>query len=152
MRRPQPPSLQAPPTRQSSDSSGYSLWSDLIRPAIIIALVGGAAVLYLLACARLSSMQCDLRRLERLVEDRRAQEMELRRRLAEIRKAEEIRSHITRRHLEKPRGYEHVRLADLSPTLYEALPSPERDRREVRLGMIPPETQAPVYAPLQRGD
>ncbi len=130
------------------------MWSSLIRPAIMIGIVGACAVLYLVACARLSVIECDLRRLDRVAEDEEARELDLHRHLAELRNAERIRAHIADRGLCPPVAVAHVVLEDVPPALQPALPTPERDlrTREMRLGQLPPGATGPLHASARPSD
>jgi hypothetical protein len=129
-------------------SSGRRVWSDLIQPALIIGMIGAGAVVYLWACARVSVIECDLRRLERAGEAQQAVEFELQQHLASVRNAERIQEHIARRELDRPSGTQHVHLTDVPPALYEVLPSADsdRDRQEIRLGELPAGADAPLHA------
>lgn len=128
--------------------SGADLWSSLIRPALTIGLVGACAVLYLVACARLSVIECDQRRLERIAEDEEARELNLLRRLAELRNAERIRAHIAERGLCRPVAVAHVRLPDLPPAVCAALPGAEGREQgaPIRLGQLPPDTAGALHS------
>lgn len=122
--------------------------ADVIQPALVIALVGAGAVMYLCACARISMIECDLRRLERASEAQQAVEFELQQQLASLRNPERIQVHIEERELSSPRGTRHVHLTDVPATLYEALPASDTDRdtREIRLGRLPAGPDVPLYA------
>ena len=96
-------------------------WSEVVRPAIAIALVGGCAVFYLVACARLSVIECDLRRLERLAQDEQGRELDLHRRIAELGNAERVRAHIVDRGLCRPTAVAHVTLTDVPEALHRTL-------------------------------
>ncbi|MEA3402565.1 MAG: hypothetical protein U9R79_15105 [Armatimonadota bacterium] len=148
MRRPTASSRQHTPIGPPHVSPAARLWSELIKPALVIAMVGGGAVLYLMGCARLSVIECDEQRLERLVQDERARELELHRRLAELRTADEIRTHIAQRGLCRPRGTLHVHLTDVPPRLYAALPTAttEEPPQEIRLGQRADEVRQPLLA------
>lgn len=141
---PDGPSTQSgPPVRP-----GAEVWSSLVRPALTIGLVGACAVLYLVACARLSVIQCDQRRLERIAEDEEARELNLHRRLAELRNAEQIRAHIAQRGLCRPVAVTHVSLTDIPPAVRAALPDPEREERgrDIRLGQLPSDSPGAPYS------
>jgi cell division protein FtsL len=127
---------QSPPTERISPAR--RVWSEVIVPAIVIGLVGIIAVAHVYGCARISIIECDLRRLERACEAQEAAQIELKHQLAKLRNAERIQEHIARRQLDSPRGTHHVLLSDLPPGLYETLPAAETDtdRREIRLGQL----------------
>ncbi|MGC9318589.1 MAG: hypothetical protein ACP5KN_11230 [Armatimonadota bacterium] len=148
MRRPTASSRQRTPVGPPRARSGAHLWSELIKPALVITMIGGGAVLYLVGCARLSVIECDEQRLERLVQDERARELELHRRLAELRTADQIRTHIAQRGLCRPRGTLHVHLTDVPPRLYAALPTPttEKPPQEIRLGQHGNDARRPLLA------
>ena len=122
-----------------SVSPARRVWSRIIWPALVIGMIGAGAVVYLFACARISIIECDLKRLERAREAQQAAECELQQQLATLRNAERIQQHIAERELDRPRGTQRVYLTDVPPTLYEALPAADsdRDRREIRLGQLP---------------
>lgn len=123
-------------------------WSEFVQPALIIGMIGAGAVVYLWACARISIIECDLRRLERASEQQDAVELELQRQLATLQTAEQIQGHIVDRGLDRPRGTCHVVLNDVPPSLYEALPpaDSDRDTREIMLGELPAGSEAPLHA------
>ena len=155
MRRPTSPINQRPtPVRPRRVSTIAGVWSSLIHPAIMIGMVGACAALYLVACARLSVIECDLRRLERIAEDEEARELDLHRHLAELRNAERIRAHIADRGLCRPVAVAHVVLEDVPPALQPALPTPERDlrTRQMRLGQLPAGATGPLYASARPSD
>ena len=79
------------PVRPPRAWPGKGLWSQLVRPAILIGLLGALAVLHLWACARLSVIECDKQRLRRIAGDDQARRAELRRELDSRRNAEVIR-------------------------------------------------------------
>lgn len=114
-------------------------WVEVIRPAIAIAMVGACAVLYLVACARLSVVECDLRRLERIAQDEQARELELHRQFAELGNVEELRSHIVERGLCRPVDVAHVKLTEVPAALYPTLPTGAGDEGDGgrRLGQLP---------------
>ncbi len=120
-------------------SSAGRIWSELVKPALLIALLGAGAVMYLVGCARVSVMECDLRRLDSLLAEERALEFELQRQLAKERSTERIRLHIRKRGLQPPSGHKHVKLEDVPPSLYEALPRRDGDRelQEILVGQLP---------------
>lgn len=126
----------------------------MIGPALLIALAGLGAVIYLVACARLSVIECDQQRLERIAEDEQARELNLQRRLAELGNAEQIRAHVVARGLCRPVAVAHVSLTDVPPAVCALLPGAGREEqgRELRLGQLPPDTggaryPAPAFAP-----
>ncbi len=122
-------------------------WDLYIRPALIIGMVGAGVVLYLVACARLSTLECDRRRLERRVEEVRARELELHKQLAELRQTDRIRRHIAERGLTRPRGTIRVELRDMPPSLYAELPSADKRRRDLRARLGEEQEDAPtMYA------
>lgn len=135
-------------SRPNSASAVASLWSEVIKPALYIALAGAGAVLYLVACARVSVIECDLGRLERIIENERAMEFELNQQLAELRHVERIQEHIAERGLQPPRAHRQVRLTNLPASLYEALPEhgEERDPQEIGIGQLAEGIGAPLYA------
>lgn len=137
---------QSAPTPRMSPAR--RVWSELIQPALVIGMIGAGAVMYLLACARISTIECDLRRLERASEAQQAAEFELQQQLAALQNAERIQQHIVATGLDRPCGTQHVRLTDVPPALYEALPTADTDRdtREIRLGQLPAGADAPLYA------
>jgi hypothetical protein len=124
------------------------VWSEIIWPALVVALMGAGAVVYLFACARISIIECDLRRLDRTREAQQAAECQLQQQLAVLQNAERIQHHIVERQLDRPRGTTHVRLTDLPPELYEALPTAgsDRERREIVLGQLAVGPGAPLHA------
>jgi hypothetical protein len=130
-----------------SVSKGAALGSSLIGPALLIALAGLCAVIYLCACARLSVIECDQRRLERIAEDEQARELNLQRRLAELGNAEEVRTHVVAQGLCRPVDVVHVSLTDVPPTVCALLPGAGREEqgRELRLGQLPPNTGGDRY-------
>lgn len=129
-------------------SPARRVWTEIIQPALVIGMIGAGAVVYLFACARISIIECDLRRLERAREAQQAVEFELQQQLASLQDAERIQQHIAERGLDRPRGTQPVRLTNVPPALYEALPTPDTDRdsRELRLGQLPAEPGAPLHA------
>ena len=134
--------------RSDGSSHAMRLWSEVIKPALYIGLVGAGAVLYLVACARISVIECDLGRLERIIENERVAEFDLQRQLAELRHAESIQRHIVERGLQPPSGHRHVRLTNVPESLYEALPDRDgdRDRREIGITQIAEGAEGPLYA------
>jgi len=141
MRRPasssRPSGTSAAPRRRSALAAA---WSEVVRPAIAIALVGACAVFYLVACARLSVIECDLRRLEHLAQDEQGRELDLHRQFAELGNAERVRAHIIERGLCRPAAVAHVTLTDVPEALDLALPTAGSDQRmrDMRLGQLPP--------------
>jgi len=141
MRRPASSSRQtgnsAAPRRRSALAAA---WLEVIRPAIGIAAVGACAVFYLVACARLSVIECDLRRLEHLAQDEQGRELDLHRQFAELGNAERVRAHIIERGLCRPTAVAHVTLTDVPEALYSTLPTAGSDERmrDLRLGQLPP--------------
>ena len=129
-------------------SPARRVWSEIIEPALIIGMIGAGAVAYLFGCARVSVIECDLRRLERAGEAQQAAEFGLQQQLAALRNAERIEEHVRERELGRPDGTHEVRLTDVPPALYEILPTPasDRDTREIRLGQLPSGSDAPLYA------
>lgn len=129
-------------------SYAASLWSELLKPALIIALVGAGAVCYLVACARVSIIECDLRRLDRALEHKQTAELALQRQIAELQAADSIQQHISEYGLDRPSGREQVRLTSVPVALQDALPTPDSDRdtREILLGQIPLDSGMPLYA------
>ena len=134
----------APPRR----SSAQRTWSEVIVPALIIAMVGAGAVVYLAACARFSVIECDVRRLERAASQQDVAEMQLQRQLAVLQSADAIQQHIVECGLEQPSGTVHVSLTDVPGSLHEMLPvrDADRDTREIILGQLPPGSEAPLHA------
>ncbi|MGI5817505.1 MAG: hypothetical protein ACOX9R_05345 [Armatimonadota bacterium] len=128
-------------------SSARRVWSDLIQPALIIGMIGAGAVVYLWACARVSVIECDLRRLERAGEAQQAVELQLQQHLASVQNAERIQAHIVEHQLDRPCGTRHVHLTDVPAALYEVLPTADSDRdsREIRLGELPGGADAPLH-------
>lgn len=141
----EPRDQSSPPAPRRAD-----LWFSLIQPALLIGLVGACAATYLIACARLSVIECDQRRLERIAENEEARELNLHRRLAELRNAEQIRAHIGERGLCRPVAVAHVSLTDVPPAVCAVLPGagPEERGREVRLGQLPADTAGALYPSL----
>jgi len=129
-------------------SPAKRVWSEVIWPALIIGMIGAGAVVYVFACARISIIECDLRRLERAREAQQAAECELQQQLATLQNAERIQEHIAENDLDRPRGMRRVHLTDVPPALYEALPAvgTDRDRQEIRLGELSPGPGAPLHA------
>jgi hypothetical protein len=130
--------------RPLRSSPGSSVWSDLVRPAVLIGLLGGLAVLHLLACARLSLIECDRQRLTRLAADADARRAELRRELAQRRSARLIREHAEARGLEKPARVVQITLDEVPSSLWAEMPhegSPQ-PAAAVRLGQLPGEAAA----------
>jgi len=76
-----------------------ALWAELIRPAILIALVGFGGVIYISACARVSIMEWDLQRLQQQADEHRERCEELERQIAEAGKSSLIRDHVAERGL-----------------------------------------------------
>ncbi len=138
-------SRRRPPSRTSP---AQRAWSDLIVPALIITMVGAGAVVYLVACARVSVIECDLRRLERAGSQQDVAELELQRQLAALQSADRVQQHIVERGLEQPCGTVHVSLTDVPPSLHEVLPAgdADRDTREIMLGQLPAGSEAPLHA------
>ncbi len=135
-------------TRPPRTSRVQRVWSELIKPALIITMVGAGAVMYLIACARVSVIECDLGRLERAASRQEVAELELQRQLAALRSADRVQEHIVERGLEPPRGAVHVSLVNVPPSLREVLPAgdSDRDTREIRLGRLPAGADAPLHA------
>ena len=131
----------------SQVSPARRVWSEVICPALFIAMIGAGAVVYLFACARISIIECDLRRLERAQQAQQAAECKLHQQLAALQNAEHIQRHIADRRLDRPRGTHHVHLTDVPPALYEALPtaSSDRDSREIRLGQLTGGAGVPLH-------
>ncbi|MFO8079089.1 MAG: hypothetical protein R6V07_02180 [Armatimonadota bacterium] len=129
-------------------SPARRVWSDIIWPALVIGMIGAGAVVYLFACARISIIECDLRRLDRARQAQQSAEYELQQQLAVLQNAERIQDHIVERELDRPRGTTHVRLTDLPPELYEALPTAgsDRERREIVLGQLAVGPGVPLHA------
>ena len=127
------------PARPARSNTFGALWSSLVRPALLISFAGACAVFYLVSCARLSVIECDLRRLERTAQDEQAHELGLHRELAELRNAEQIRAHIVDRGLCRPVAIAQVRLTDVPLELAQVLPTRDggREAAEVRLGQLP---------------
>lgn len=123
------------------------VWSNVIRPALAIAAVGAAAVLYLVTCARLSVIECDLQRLERVAEQEQMRELQLRRRLADLRNAGHVREHIAMRGLTRPADFTHVRLGEVPASLSAALPDAAHEEPATRLGQLPPDIAAAQLTP-----
>lgn len=123
---------------------GCNVWLDLFRPALLIGFLGGLAVLHLLACARLSLIECDRQRLKRVAADADARGAELRRELAQRRNARLIREHAEERGLQKPARVVQITLDEVPTALWAEMP--EEGRREpgaaVRLGQVPGEAAA----------
>ncbi len=115
-------------SRSDAVSPAGRLWSELIWPALCVAIAAAGAVTYLALCAQISVIECDLARLEQVMESKRSREFELQRQLAELRHAERIQKHIVERGLQPPSGHRHIRLTDIPPSLYGALPDSELDR------------------------
>ncbi len=148
MRRPASSSRSTGTSAAPRRPSAFAVaWSEVVRPAIAIALVGACAVCYLVACARLSVIECDLRRLERIAQDEQGRELDLHRQFAELGNAERVRAHIIERGLCRPTAIAHVTLTDVPEALYSALPTAGSDERmrDMRLGQLPP-AQLPAGA------
>ncbi len=111
------------------------LWFELIRPALVIAAIGLAAVVYLYGCARLSVIECDLERLDRSIEQQHAVALDLQRQLAQLQTAERIQNHIAEHDLGQPRGTLQITLTDTPPELYAVLPSGDDDRDRKQIGL-----------------
>jgi len=125
------------------------LWAQLIRPALVIALIGTLAVVYLWACARLSVMDCDKRRLQRIAADDEARRAELRTEAAARRSADRILAHAGDRGLKKPRALVHVTVDEVPESLWAEMPrdgSPPPDEG-VRLGQLAPGSSAAPAPP-----
>jgi cell division protein FtsL len=129
-------------------SPAQRTWSELIKPALIIAAIGAGAVLYLVACARISVIECDLQRLERACARQEAAELELQRQLASLQSPDRVQQHIVEHGLEPPTGIVHVALTDVPPSLQQVLPvgGEDSDTREIMLGQLPGGSQAPLHA------
>ncbi len=147
MRRHPSSTRRRTPVRSSRRGSFFAgaVWEVLV-PAFCIALVGAGAVGYLVVCARLSVIECDLRRLERIADEEKARELDLHRQLAELRNVERIRSYIVERDLSRPMDVAHVVLKDVPPALYPILPTggAEELGGEMRLGQLPPDMAGPL--------
>ncbi|MFW5868348.1 MAG: hypothetical protein ACOCX2_11060 [Armatimonadota bacterium] len=124
------------------------VWSEVIWPALIIGLIGVGAVVYVFACARISIIECDLRRLERAREAQQAARCELQQQLATMQNAQRIQEHIEEEELDRPTGTRRVHLTDVPPALYEVLPTTgsDHDHREIRLGELSDESSDPLHA------
>lgn len=135
-------------SRADGTSAVARLWSEVIKPALFIGLAGAGAVLYLVACARVSVIECDLGRLERIIENERATEFDLQRQLAELRHVERLQQHIAERGLQPPRTHKQVRLTNVPASLYDALRvrDGDRDRREIGIGEIVEGPGVALYA------
>jgi len=139
---------QKQPAPTPRTSPARRVFTEIIQPALVIGLIGVGAVMYLCACARISMIECDLRRLERAGEAQQAVEFQLQQQLATLQNPERIQQHMEERELSSPRGTHHVHLTGVPPALYEALPTSDTDRdtREIRLGQLPAGPAAPLYA------
>ncbi|MGD9495904.1 MAG: hypothetical protein AB7Y46_06315 [Armatimonadota bacterium] len=148
MRRPTSPTTERTVPVRARCPSPTRGGTSLVGPAVIILVVGVIATAHVAACARLSIIECDLQRLQRIAEDEKAQELALQRRLAALRNAEEIRAHVLQRGLCPPVAVAHVRLTDVPPALYAALPASQRgrDTRGTRLGQLPSDAAGPLFA------
>ena len=129
---PQQPYLRRIPPMQRT-------WSELIWPALIIAIAGAGAVVYLVACARISVIECDLQRLERASARQEAAELELQRQLASLQSPDRVQQHILEHGLEPPTGVVHIALTDVPPSLEKVLPAgaEDRDGHEIMVGELP---------------
>ena len=87
------------PPRPVTRSGLVALWVELLRPALVIAFAGFAAVIYISLCARVSIMEWDLCTLEQRGGEVREQCLALQREIAEARKSSLIRDHVARHHL-----------------------------------------------------
>lgn len=139
-------------SRQRSQTDSVApairLWSDVIKPALYIGIAGAGAVLYLIACARVSVIECDLGRLERIIESERTAELYLQRQLTELRHAERIQAHIAERGLQPPRGHRHLRIGNVPVSLCEALidQDADHDRWAAAITQSSGRVDGPLYA------
>lgn len=127
------------------------MWSRLIKPALVIAIVGGLAVLHLWACARLSTIECDRARLLRLTADDEALRGELRREQGRLRNATVIREHAIARELQKPRDVLDVVVDQVPASLWAEMPQAgsETSGDGIQLGQLAePGAPAPAPPPL----
>ncbi len=122
MRRRNTPTQQPRPLRPRRWSQIARMWSELIKPALIIAALGLAAVLQISACARVSVIEWDLRRLEAQERDYASTILDLNRQLADLRAAQNIREHIRDRRLTKETAVEDVTLTGVPEELLAELP------------------------------
>jgi len=130
-------------------SPGLSLWCRLIKPALLIALLGAMAVLHLLACARLSVVECDRQRLRRIAADDDARRVQLCRRLTEHRSAEFILRHAKERGLEKPAAVVHITVDEVPQPLWADIPreAPQAAGSAFRLGQLSTQAESTIIPP-----
>lgn len=131
--------------------TGSNLWWGLIRPALVIALLGGVAVVHLLACARLSTIEWDKQRLTRMLADADAQRAELRQELSEYCSPERILKHAEARGLRKPVRVVHVNVDEVPEALCAELPTAGSEELVafVRVGQLPREAAGSTTPPPQ---
>lgn len=144
MRRDRGSSSRRHPRSEGRPNAG-DIWSDVIKPALYIGLAGAGAVLYLVACARISVIECDLGRLERVIESEQTAELGLQRQLAELRHVERIQSHIAERGLQSPSGHRHIVLGHVPASLYDTFPE-QVDDVEIGVGQVAEGPERPLYA------
>ena len=110
--------------RTDRSSRLRALWSEFLRPAIVVAAIGAGAVLYISACARVSIMEWDLRTLQQRADERREECILLQRQIAEARKSSVIREHVAEHHLAHAEVTAEVTVSSVPDELLDEATSP----------------------------
>ncbi|HUS79717.1 MAG TPA: hypothetical protein VM283_00530 [Armatimonadota bacterium] len=108
--------------RRPTGARSARWWADIARPAVLIALVGSAAIVHISACARVSIIEWDLCVLQAESAERQAVALDLQRRISEFRTASLVRDHVSERGLTKEAAVAQVDVDELPTELIAELP------------------------------